>query len=155
SLANSFRANPARHKEAETLFRQAVDGWKKLIADFPENADYQAKLAQTRHDFAYFLWITDRIQQAEEFYNEALTGYQELATQYPNEGKYRWGQGWVHNSIGVLLETTGRPLDAERSFRRALGILDKDPASGAQSERDRSQAHVALLLTQNGRFAQA
>jgi hypothetical protein len=155
SLANSFRANPARHKEAQTLFRQAVDGWKKLIADFPENADYQAKLAQTRHDFAYFLWITDRIMEAEESYRLALAGYEQLATDNPNQVSYRISQARIHNSIGVLLETTGRPQDAEQAFRRALKIFEKDPTQQTQGERVRSQVHLALLLAQTGQFEEA
>jgi tetratricopeptide (TPR) repeat protein len=154
NFAELLRSDPGRYEEAESLFRQALIHWKNLIADFPQEADYRTNLAQTLQGLGYLLWTTDRFKEAEESYRVALDGYEQLANDYPSQAKYRMGQGWIHNSIGVLLETTGRPRDAEQSFRRALDLLDSKE-EGAQGERNRSLAHLGMLLALNGCFEEA
>jgi tetratricopeptide (TPR) repeat protein len=109
-------------REAESAYRDALQGCRQLAAELPGVPEYRHNLASTHHELGLLLAGMGRVTEAELAYRNAITLHTELATHFPAVSSYRHDLAKHHNNLGNALMSIGRPKDAERAYREALGL---------------------------------
>src|SRR5262249_58936523 len=83
-LADHYRwAPPGRLADAEKGFRQALEQYEKLSADFPDVPGYRISVADCRERLAAVFLFQGRLREAEQGFKEALALAEPLAEQHP------------------------------------------------------------------------
>jgi serine/threonine protein kinase len=95
-----------RLREAEALFRQSGGGWELL-------------------SLAFSLFNTNRLKEAEDTCQKALADAQSSVLRASENEDHRLRLAHCHSLLGSIQSATNRPGEAEKSFQRALEILEK------------------------------
>jgi serine/threonine-protein kinase len=125
SLADYYRWASGRQKDAEKAFRQSLEQYEKLSADFPDVPAYRISRADCRERLASVLLFQGRLQEAEQGFNETVALVERLAEQHPVDRTVRMTLAMGSRHWGETLWRLSRPQEVEKSFRRAEAILDK------------------------------
>jgi eukaryotic-like serine/threonine-protein kinase len=108
---------------AEEAYRQAMDIFGRLMADFPDGPSYRHDLARTHSLFGLFLRsISARPQEAEEHNRRAIDLQDGLAREYPASPDYQTDLARTYHELGYLLWSRGRFAEAEAAYRQALAV---------------------------------
>lgn len=160
-FGRALRIAPARPQDAEEHDRRAIEMLNGLSQEDPGKLTYQVELGQTYHELGYLLWSRGRWAEAETAYRQALAVQQPLAAGLGSSvSESATDVANTLNSLGILLRINQRLEEAESAFRQALDALNKLPpdllAVGATRQQlARSQGHLAIVLGQTGRYAEA
>ena len=159
NLGNLLRQT-GRRKEAEDLFRAALEIERGLVAENPAVPEFRRLLALNHHYLGMVLKDTGRVREAEPEYLTAESILRKLVAANPAVTTYRSDLGSLYSDLGVLLAESGRTREAEIAFRAGIAsvrtLAESNPT--VTEFRDRlATAHVNLgeLLTESGRPSEA
>jgi tetratricopeptide (TPR) repeat protein len=124
-LADHQRWGPGRLPEAEKGFRQALELYERLSADFPDVPGYHITIADCRERLASVILRQERLPEAEQGLKEALALAEQLERKYPTDRTVRMTLAMGSKDWGETLRRTARPREAEKALRRAEAVLEK------------------------------
>lgn len=104
---------------------RARDVFARLVASFPDRADYRYEYAISHGNVARNLAAGGALAPAAEAMAQATREYEKLAKAFPDKPVYRSEQGNSQNNEGVLLQQLGRYADAEIAYRKALALRER------------------------------
>lgn len=160
-IGSFLRIAPGRSQEAEDNDRLAIELLDGLVREYPATHTYRVELGRSHQELGYLLWRRGRSAEAEAAYREALAVQKPVAASLgPSAGEYVTDLANTLNSLGILLRVDQRLDEAESAFRQALDALNKLPPELLAVSRNRHQlarsyGHLAIVLGQTGRFAEA
>jgi tetratricopeptide (TPR) repeat protein len=159
SLGNLLKGTD-RPGQAEVEYRQALEIFQKLAADFPAAADIRSGLAASHGNLANMLALTGKQGEAEATYRKALAFYQKLAEDNPGVTEFDSEPAICHDNLARFLKKIGKPDKAETEYRAALAIwqrLANVNAKITDYQRQVVSCHnnIADLLRQNRQPAEA
>jgi serine/threonine protein kinase/tetratricopeptide (TPR) repeat protein len=144
---------PARPRDAEALFRRAID-----LAGAPGGNRHYSGTAHLA--LGELLADEGRFPEAEAALSRSIALFKEIV-----EGSPRFWQGWdrLGNArlyLGRVLAITGRSADAEHAFREAVGVGEKQTAAfplvpGYREDLIAGYAELARLLAAVGKADEA
>ena len=147
---------------AEGAFRQALDVFGSLMADFPDRSGYRYTLAHTHSLFGKTLRIAPaRPQDAEEHDRRAIEMLNGLSQEDPANVAYKVELGQTYHELGYLLWSRGRWTEAETAYRQALAVQQPLAArlgpSASESVTDVANTlnSLGILLRINQRLEEA
>ena len=133
---------------AISRYQQAVDLWEKLVAEHPDNPDYQANLAQTLTDFGTVLLPLDgQLDAALGVLLRAQTLVEALIAADPQSAPRRRELGRILLNIAEIQRQQGTPDDAIISLQRVLAIvsqLDTEEPESLESRIALAEAYSRL-----------
>ena len=141
-----------RATEAESLCREALDGYRRLLQKRAGTAD---AVAGACYHLARILYSGNNTQEAETLYCEALDIYRELSKR---NSDYQAPLARTCQNLALCLEERGRPEAAEWFQRNALDIYRKLAERDAAAYAPRVAAacgNLAAALKSSGRAAEA
>jgi serine/threonine protein kinase len=105
---------------AEAAYQESIRLLAALHADYPDEPQYQAALAESHHKLAYLLAVSgtepQQKDQAEEEYRAARHLWDELVQAHPDNNDYLAALAKDYYHIACLLRGRGRRREAEESF---------------------------------------
>jgi serine/threonine protein kinase/tetratricopeptide (TPR) repeat protein len=125
ALADYCRWAPGRLEGSEMAFRQALEQYEKLSAEFPAVALYRVSSADCRERLASVLLFQGRLREAEQGFKEAVALAERLAEQHPADRTVQMTLAMGSRHWGETLRRLARPREVEKPFRRAETILAK------------------------------
>jgi tetratricopeptide (TPR) repeat protein len=139
-----------RRAEASTRYREAIDRFDRLAADFPARLEYRQALANAYNWLGETLRpVAAEAQAAEAAYGRALELQRALVQEDPATPIYQRELARTRYNRGILhaLET-GRPDLAEEDFREAIQLLEPIAPSQPAAAQDLARAlnNLAGLL---------
>jgi tetratricopeptide (TPR) repeat protein len=146
SLADYDRYDPGRLEDSAKAFRQALEQYEKLSADFPDVPAYRISSADCRERLASVLLFQGRLQEAEQGFKQAVALAERLAEQHPADRNVRMTLAMGSRHWGETLRRLARPREVEKPFRRAEAILDKLVAEGPQESWWRTEWGVTCQM---------
>src|SRR5262245_26780695 len=98
--------------------------WEKLVAEFPEVADYRWHLAGVWEALGNLLKELRRFDAAEKAYRTAVGIREKLVTKFPtaDNRRHAW---WAWEGLAKLLEEMHQAQQAKEAWRQALVHQDK------------------------------
>jgi serine/threonine protein kinase/Flp pilus assembly protein TadD len=111
-------------QKSETARREALAVWQKLVADYPEVADYRWHLARNHHELGAVLRDTGRRAEAEQAHREALVHWEKLASDYPRNTDYFYHL-CSSCDLADILQQDGQQAQAQDAWRQSLVALNK------------------------------
>ncbi len=147
--------------ESEVAFRQALDVWEALAAEFPNEPRYQLELANICHLLTktiYFPQVRLKDGEAAELKGQVIS--QRLVDQYPEVAEYRYQLARNLNGLGLILLRLGRRPEGESHFCRAIEIAEELIKQDSKVPKYRSGlalnlSNFGVILLQSGRQAEA
>jgi tetratricopeptide (TPR) repeat protein len=118
-LGDTSRQHP-RAEEAEQAFRQALQIYDRLEADFGSMADTDTTAADLRNNLGDFLVRTGRPEKAEAVLRQALAARERLAARFPDVPSLGAVLGVVQINLAESLRDQGRYTEACELARRAV-----------------------------------
>jgi tetratricopeptide (TPR) repeat protein len=112
-------------KEAEDACRQALQVYKKLVADFPAVRDYRKSLGAGHNRLGILLHETGRPKEAEDACRQALQVYEKLAADFPALPEYASGSAATLHVLAQALQAEKRLPDARQMVQKAIVLQDK------------------------------
>lgn len=137
-------SDTGRKSEAETLFRKALEMYRRPGADMGA--------AWTRYALARLLHETGRLKEAETLYCGAMDSYREQARRNRD---VQPALARTCRSLGQCLRDAGRPDAAEWFFRNALDLYRKANGTAYAPRIAETCGELAGLLKAAGRVAEA
>jgi len=107
--------------ECEAKFLAALDIFQPLLAEFPNNPDYQRQLAATYNHLGNFHRDAQRPAEAVADFRESLTRYEPLAERFPLVPNYRSELGGTLNNLAMVRLNQGELAEAQQFLERAVG----------------------------------
>src|SRR5262249_20704773 len=107
--------------ECEAEFLAALDIFQPLLAEFPNNPDYQRQLAATYNHLGNFHPDAQRPAEALADVRESLTRYEPLAERFPLVPNYRSELGGTLNNLAMVRLNQGELAEAQQFLERAVG----------------------------------
>jgi tetratricopeptide (TPR) repeat protein len=125
-FANLLKTS-GRHKEAETIIRQAIDLYKQLVAFEPSALRYKQDLAKQYLNLAVLLRDTGKAEEAAKVTRQAIGLCDELdqgaqSSKTPDDFK---ALAASYENVANLLRDSGRPKEAEKVYDKALAEWTK------------------------------
>jgi tetratricopeptide (TPR) repeat protein len=117
--------NTGRPKDAEGAFRDGLDLYKGLAAEFPDVPMYRDGLAVKHMNLGHLLQDTGHPKEAEVAYREARDLQKQLVEKYSTVPEYRRTLANTQVNLGILLRDTGRPQEAEAAYHDALDLFKR------------------------------
>jgi tetratricopeptide (TPR) repeat protein len=114
-----------RLSEAEEACRNAVQYFKKALANSPSSRGMQMGLAGTLQELAWVVATNGRLEEALELCQRAIPLFDKDADDFPSGPHHRWSQAQVHFQHAWLLAKLKRPTEAEQEYRRVVDLSDK------------------------------
>ena len=147
---------------AEDAYRQALDVFSRLRADFPDRPTYRHDLARIHSHFGGFLrTVPARSPEAEVHDRRAIDLLGGLASEYPASPTYQEELARSHHELGYLFWSRGRFAEAEAAYRQALALQQPLVASFGPSACDwvtelaNTLNSLGILLRINQRLEEA
>jgi len=150
---------PRMEQEQRALLEEALKFYEGFLREQDVDADVHRDAA-----LAYEL-VGDNetkfgnAEIAEAYYAKGLKLLQDLGAQFPDNADYRQELAGMHIALGSLYGDVGRYGPAEKEYRVALSMLEKQAADRSQvdSRYRFGSAHydLGLLLRQTGRHQEA
>jgi tetratricopeptide (TPR) repeat protein len=125
ALANYLCYEINQKAAAEKIYRESVLVREGLVADFPDNRDYQFHLAHGHLGLAFLFEATGRLPEAEKAYRQALVSFEKVAAESPNEPAHRVELATYLDRMGILLMTAKKLEEAEKTYRQAVAVWEK------------------------------
>jgi tetratricopeptide (TPR) repeat protein/tRNA A-37 threonylcarbamoyl transferase component Bud32 len=149
-----------RKVEATAAYRQALEGFTRLAAEFPAEPRYRHSLARTQNNLGLLLAGLGKETEALELFRQAQAAQEKLAAEFPTVLMYREELAGSHNNQGPALSGLGKPEEALEQFRQALTIREKLVAEAPDTLEYREQlagihTNVGSLLAEMGKGAEA
>src|SRR5262249_1647171 len=94
-------------------YRAALQLYRKLTEEFPENPDYALAYAETYHWLFRPLLDSERLQEAEQVTREALALFEPLTVRFPRRPLSWAGVAACRINLGLVLARAGRFAEAE------------------------------------------
>ena len=145
-------SDAGQSKEAESLYLEALESWRKLSG---RRAGNDESLAETCYHLARLLYGAGRLQEAEKRYCEAMDLYRELSKR---NGAYQSPLARTCQDLAICLEDSGRPDAAEWFYRNALDgyrkLAERNAAAYAPRVAE-ACGNLAGLLKTAGRVREA
>jgi serine/threonine-protein kinase len=108
--------------EAEAAYRHSAELFRRLAADFPDQADYRFELGQSLSSLGVLFEETQRLPEAEAAYREALPIRQQLVVAYPDRSDYRFALANSYDDLAIVMKRSRRPKEAETAFGEAIQL---------------------------------
>jgi tetratricopeptide (TPR) repeat protein len=125
------------HDKAEDAFGKAIDGLKKLAAEFPAEPAYRKEQALTCIQLGIAYYQVGKYEAATQPYETAVDLLVRLATEFPGDPDYHHQQARALHNWGNVLRGRG-PGPAERMYQRARELekplVDQYPREAAYAE---------------------
>jgi tetratricopeptide (TPR) repeat protein len=149
-LAELEKAKDPRHgnPDVEKLYRRAVAAREELVADHPQEARYQASLANLEHAVAASYQEAGRPQQALAWHTRALKRRERLHAEQPGKDPYQADVALGLYHLAGAHEALHRLDDALACARRAQDIDDRLVA--AHPKEDRYRRELAMIYGELG-----
>ncbi len=127
----------SRLDEGLTVCRQAIELGERLVADFPDRANYRSELAMSHGTMANLLSNLARLDEADQESQAGLAIHRVLTEQFPDDARY-----WHELAVGltnraVLLRQLKRPDEAEQMQRDMQQIESRLAAKYPDDQRYR------------------
>ena len=119
-----LRYELGEQRESLADVERARDVFARLVADFPEVAEYRDELAKSHLNVARNLAAGGDILKAAQAMAESTTEYEKLAQAFPGKPSYRLAQANSQNNEGVLFNRLGRNRDAQAAYLKALKLRE-------------------------------
>ncbi len=140
----------SRFKEAESLYREAIDELARLARRFPSMVEYKRRLASTRRDFGLFL--RDKLARIDEAIAEVMAAnviFQELLNVSSHESlKSQIADNEM--SLGYILSAAGRLEEAKEHYGKCLKtrkeLVAIEPTDGRQMSLAVGSVNLGALL---------
>jgi eukaryotic-like serine/threonine-protein kinase len=147
---------------AEEAYRQALDVFGGLAADFPDQPSYRHNLALTHSLLGLFLRLAaTRLQEAEELDRRAIDMLDGMAREFPDNTVYQKDLARCYHELGYLLWSRGRTAQAETAYRQALAVQEVlaprfgPPASEDVTNQANTLNSLGILLRIDQRLGEA
>jgi tetratricopeptide (TPR) repeat protein len=149
-------------EELETLWRRVLALNRAAVLAAPRNLQYKAELALALQDCGLFFLDSGRVSEAEAPVREALEIHQKLS-----DVGHAKGNGYIErylagnfSSLGRVHAVAGKADEAEKSYRRAVDLLERSSKEfpySAYHRRDLVRSYLQLvgLLCELGRQSEA
>jgi serine/threonine-protein kinase len=112
-------------EEAVTHDRRALELYRALLREHPDNAEYQRDVALALFNLAEKLDYTGRLAEAEEAYRESAALQSELLIREPQNTTIAVSLIQTHRGLGALLNRTGRDEPAAAEFANAARLAER------------------------------
>jgi eukaryotic-like serine/threonine-protein kinase len=111
--------------EAIAAHGAAIALLEKLVAEQPETAEYDRRLAISRNNLALALGRAGRTDEARRAFQQAIAAQQKLVAEHPQADAYRAELALSHNNLGSLERETGRLDVARTTFHEAIRLAEQ------------------------------
>ena len=141
--------------ETERNFRRTVELLEQVLSQAPERSADRLHLAETAHNFGYFLFLARNFKESERFTRIAFKAYERLFSEnYQPEAMIR-GCAKTMSTIASTQLETGRFADAADSYREALKLFGSMPPKLAleppmREEQAKIHDKLGTILMLNG-----
>ncbi len=125
----NLRARLGQNEAALAGYREAVELWGRLAADFPRRPefpyrpDYRYEVARGQNNIGVLCRNLGRPRDAEAAYATAQALRQKLAQDFPAAAGFRRDLAETIMNRAILSKDQGRPAEAEPLYRQALSLL--------------------------------
>ncbi len=152
-----------RRKEAEAVYRQALQAQADLVARVGDSPKARKNRARSLNQWGILLEKV-RPSDAEKVFREALSIQEKLADESPSVASYRWALARTSSNLGSVLSTKrddrAAREESERRYDQAVNVLKKladDFPSVPDYRHDLASASANLGMLQLSRreFARA
>jgi tetratricopeptide (TPR) repeat protein len=161
-LGDAYRmaGHVSGQQEREKFFREALNVYEKLAADFPDTPKYRRWVAHAHVHLANTLAGLKQPQKSEESYRKALAIFAALPADLVIEHFAREDLKQDIDNLANLLKVSGRHQEAEKVYRRAIavyerGLADSPSDRGVSWELTQTTEHVTKLLRSAGKVQEA
>ncbi len=149
-----------RNAEAEAAWRQALDGYAKLVAEFPAVPKYRKNLAMIGSNLGNLLDGLGKLPDAEAHYRESQAILEKLVAEFPTDPDYRQHLARTVGNLGILMRHMRRLPEAEAQYRKSVAILEKLVAEFPADPEHRDylagyRNNLGNLLTELGKRSEA
>jgi tetratricopeptide (TPR) repeat protein len=111
-------------KSLENL-RKAKPIYEDLVQEFPENPDYQFRLAKECYVPLSQLLGPRSVSEAEQFSRRAITLLEDLVASFPDKAQYRVALNMAFTRLGWnVMHYQQRDREGEPFLRQAIGVLE-------------------------------
>jgi tetratricopeptide (TPR) repeat protein len=131
-------AEPARAKESEAEFRQALPLFEQLAQESPEVMGHRISLAHIHNGLGWLLRKND-MAAAEQEHRQALALFEALANELPADAWQQHNRAMLLETVGVLRRDRGDLAEAKSLLEQATHYAEKacELDSNSQPFRDR------------------
>jgi serine/threonine protein kinase/tetratricopeptide (TPR) repeat protein len=141
------------HRDAVAGFRQAESLLEKLLAEFPEEAQYRHKLARAQGNLGVELAKLGNQPDADTAFRRGIALRTKLVDDFPEDLKYQLELANNYNDLGFLRELQRNYPEAEGNYRVALDLKEKIVAAAPADDQPKYQTELARGLTVLGQLA--
>jgi serine/threonine protein kinase/tetratricopeptide (TPR) repeat protein len=136
--------------EAEKSIRHALAVQEKLVAEEPNNPSRRAEIGwKCRHLASLLVRQPNRFHKALEIHGKDISLFEKLAADLPNNPSWPEQLAHGHRQWAFDLRGMNRPQEAEKSFRKAIKVLE----SSSTKFPNAVPSHSALLADTAGVLA--
>jgi len=114
-----------RFDEALVQFRQAEQGWRQLVRDFPARNEYAGQLRVVLQNLANLLGSTNQPAATLPLLSELIDREREIIEQSPGVAEFRGNLASSLHQLGHLLPQVGRANEVEAVYGEALGFAQR------------------------------
>jgi tetratricopeptide (TPR) repeat protein len=161
-LGNLYTEEPSKGKsaQAEEAYRAGLDLRARLVAEFPDDAEYRLELSGSHNNLGLLLDNLRRSKEAEAQSQAAVRIREKLVAEFPSVPAYRILLGAVYGNVGRLQRRARRPADSLEWFNRGIETLATQHEREPQHEEARrflrnTHAGRALAFAALGRHTEA
>jgi serine/threonine protein kinase/Flp pilus assembly protein TadD len=102
-------------------FKEAIEVFTKLAADFPQVPDYRAELARCFNNFAVLYWMKGDWDAADKYTRQCFDLCSKLAAEFPDRTHYQQALVTVRTGWAEVLLRRGELAEARRLLHESLG----------------------------------
>lgn len=121
----NLQLQAGRFGPAEKCYLAAREDLKKLLTEFPDDADYRADLARVLGNIGALFAHTRRQSEAKEAFCEATDQLRKLTAEYPNHIAFRSLLADNHLNLGNLLTRMKAFSESEANYAAARADLER------------------------------
>jgi tetratricopeptide (TPR) repeat protein len=114
-----------RDREAEQGYARAVEQFRALTSDFPDDTDSRLELARCHAALATILGQTGSAARAEEAHRRALFLAEELVSRSPSDPRYLVALAVFRGNLATFLTALSRHEEAEALFQQASPVAER------------------------------
>jgi serine/threonine protein kinase/tetratricopeptide (TPR) repeat protein len=143
--------------EAAADYHQSVDLLERLVADFPDGAEYRHNLAHTYGNLSKTLTQLEQTTEAEAAVRQAIRLRRRLVDDSPNDLRHRHDLAYDYNTLGDLWRGQRKYAEADEPYRQALALNEQLASESPKylPELARSHSNLADVLRGQARYAEA
>jgi tetratricopeptide (TPR) repeat protein len=148
------------HSDAMAGYRQTEALLEQLAVEFPENAEYRYRLANTEDGLGVEQAKLGNQTDAEVAFLRGNALRTQLADNFPENPDYRLELAQNYNNLGLLRELQHNYAEAEENYLRSLELEEKLVSQAGDQPRyrlewSRSLSTLAQLLRKQEKYAES